>query len=105
MRLIRYRFNLGEISELVSAAAPVAVGNQGFLLDRPPPAHRRLQDQAAAPARVRFAPLAPIRRPVAERILDSQSNVGEILNSKREIDARQTRALGERFGVAPAVFI
>jgi HTH-type transcriptional regulator/antitoxin HigA len=38
-------------------------------------------------------------------IFGSQSNVSEVLNGKREINARQARALGGRFGVSPAVFI
>jgi len=35
----------------------------------------------------------------------SQSNVSEVLSGKREINARQARALAKRFGVSPAVFI
>jgi HTH-type transcriptional regulator/antitoxin HigA len=35
----------------------------------------------------------------------SQSNVSEVLSGKREINARQARALAARFGVSPAVFI
>jgi HTH-type transcriptional regulator/antitoxin HigA len=35
----------------------------------------------------------------------SQSNVSEVLNEKRDINARQARALAKRFGVSPAVFI
>jgi HTH-type transcriptional regulator/antitoxin HigA len=35
----------------------------------------------------------------------SQSNVSEVLNGKREINARQARSLAKRFGVSPAVFI
>jgi HTH-type transcriptional regulator/antitoxin HigA len=38
-------------------------------------------------------------------IFGSQSNVSEVLNGKREINARQARALAERFSVSPAVFI
>ena len=38
-------------------------------------------------------------------IFGSQSNVSEILNGKREINARQARALAKRFGVSPAVLI
>lgn len=38
-------------------------------------------------------------------IFGSQSNVSEILNGKREINVRQARTLGGRFGVSPAVFI
>jgi HTH-type transcriptional regulator/antitoxin HigA len=38
-------------------------------------------------------------------LFGSQSNVSEVLNSKREINARQARALAKRFGVSPAVFI
>ncbi|HEX5838818.1 MAG TPA: helix-turn-helix domain-containing protein [Anaerolineales bacterium] len=35
----------------------------------------------------------------------SQGVVSEILNGKRELNVRQVRALAERFGVSPAVFI
>lgn len=35
----------------------------------------------------------------------AQSNVSEILSGKREINARQARALGKRFKVSPAAFI
>jgi HTH-type transcriptional regulator / antitoxin HigA len=35
----------------------------------------------------------------------SQSNVSEVLSGKREINARQARALAKRFGVSSAVFI
>jgi HTH-type transcriptional regulator/antitoxin HigA len=35
----------------------------------------------------------------------SQSNVSEVLSGKREINARQARALAKRFGVSPAAFI
>jgi HTH-type transcriptional regulator/antitoxin HigA len=35
----------------------------------------------------------------------SQSNVSEVLNGKREINARQARALAKRFGVSPGAFI
>ncbi len=35
----------------------------------------------------------------------SQSNVSEVLSGKREINARQARALAARFGVSSAVFI
>jgi HTH-type transcriptional regulator / antitoxin HigA len=38
-------------------------------------------------------------------IFGSQSNVSEVLNGKREINARQARELGKRFRVSPAVFI
>jgi HTH-type transcriptional regulator / antitoxin HigA len=38
-------------------------------------------------------------------LFGSQSNVSEVLNGKREINARQARDLGKRFGVSPAVFI
>ncbi len=37
-------------------------------------------------------------------LFGSQSNVSEVLNGKREINARQARALGKRFGVSPAVY-
>lgn len=35
----------------------------------------------------------------------AQSNVSEILSGKREINARQARALAKRFKVSPAAFI
>ena len=38
-------------------------------------------------------------------LFGSQSNVSEVLSGKREINARQARALGKRFGVSPVVFI
>jgi HTH-type transcriptional regulator/antitoxin HigA len=46
-----------------------------------------------------------LRQTDLAKIFGSQSNVSEILNGKREINARQARALGQRFGVSPAVFI
>ncbi|GFE85162.1 helix-turn-helix domain-containing protein [Steroidobacter agaridevorans] len=38
-------------------------------------------------------------------LFGSQSNVSEVLSGKREINARQARALGRRLVVSPAVFI
>ncbi|GFE85208.1 helix-turn-helix domain-containing protein [Steroidobacter agaridevorans] len=38
-------------------------------------------------------------------VFGSQSNVSEVLNGKREINARQARALGQRLVISPAVFI
>ena len=35
----------------------------------------------------------------------SQGIVSEILSGKRELNTRQIRALAERFGVSPAVFV
>lgn len=46
---------------------------------------------------LRQADLAPI--------FGAQSNVSEVLSGKREINARQARALAERFGISAAVFI
>jgi HTH-type transcriptional regulator/antitoxin HigA len=46
-----------------------------------------------------------LRQSDLAEIFGSQSNVSEVLNGKREINARQARALGGRFGVSPAVFI
>ena len=37
--------------------------------------------------------------------IGSQGVVSEILNGKRDLNARQIRALGERFGVSPATFL
>jgi HTH-type transcriptional regulator/antitoxin HigA len=38
-------------------------------------------------------------------LFGAQSNVSEVLRGKRSINARQARALAERFGVSAAVFI
>jgi HTH-type transcriptional regulator/antitoxin HigA len=38
-------------------------------------------------------------------LFGTQSNVSEALSGKREINARQAKALAKRFGVSPAVFI
>jgi HTH-type transcriptional regulator/antitoxin HigA len=38
-------------------------------------------------------------------LFGTQSNVSEVLSGKRSINARQARALAERFGVSPATFI
>ena len=46
-----------------------------------------------------------LRQSDLAEIFGSQSNVSEVLNGKREISARQARALSSRFGVSPAVFI
>ena len=46
-----------------------------------------------------------LRQTDLAKIFGSQSNVSEILNGKREINVRQARALGKRFGVSPGVFI
>jgi HTH-type transcriptional regulator/antitoxin HigA len=37
--------------------------------------------------------------------IGSQGVVSEILSGKRELNVRQIRALAERFGVSPAVFV
>jgi len=37
--------------------------------------------------------------------LGSQGVVSEILSGKRELNVRQIRALGERFGVSAATFL
>lgn len=37
--------------------------------------------------------------------IGSQGVVSEILNGKRRLNTRQVKALGERFGVSPVVFI
>jgi HTH-type transcriptional regulator / antitoxin HigA len=46
-----------------------------------------------------------LRQTDLAKIFGSQSNVSEVLNGKREINARQARVLAKRFGVSPAVFI
>lgn len=38
-------------------------------------------------------------------VFGSQSNVSEVLNGKREINARQARELAKRFGVSSAAFV
>jgi HTH-type transcriptional regulator / antitoxin HigA len=46
-----------------------------------------------------------LRQTDLAEIFGSQSNVSEVLNGKREINARQARLLAKRFSVSPAVFI
>jgi HTH-type transcriptional regulator/antitoxin HigA len=46
-----------------------------------------------------------LRQADLAEIFGSQSNVSEVLNGKREINARQARALADRFSVSAAVFI
>ncbi len=46
-----------------------------------------------------------LRQTDLTEIFGSQSNVSEVLSGKREINARQARALAARFRVSPAVFI
>ena len=46
-----------------------------------------------------------LRQSDLTELFGSQSNISEVLNGKREINARQVQALGSRFGVSPAVFI
>jgi HTH-type transcriptional regulator / antitoxin HigA len=46
-----------------------------------------------------------LRQAAVAEIFGSQSNVSEVLSGKREINARQARALAVRFGVSSAVFI
>jgi HTH-type transcriptional regulator / antitoxin HigA len=61
---------------------------------------------AAPPAVLRFLmEQHDLRQADLAEIFGSQSNVSEVLSGKREINARQARALAERFGVSPAIFI
>lgn len=46
-----------------------------------------------------------LRQADLAEIFGAQSNVSEVLSGKREINARQARALAERFRVSPAIFI
>jgi len=46
-----------------------------------------------------------LRQSDLAQIFGSQSNVSEVLNGKREINARQARELAKRFNVSAAVFI
>lgn len=46
-----------------------------------------------------------LRQADLAELFGTQSNVSEALNDKREINARQAKALAKRFGVSPAVFI
>jgi len=46
-----------------------------------------------------------LRQADLAELFGTQSNVSEALNGKREINARQAKALAKRFGVSPAVFI
>ena len=45
------------------------------------------------------------RQPDLAEIFGSQSSVSEVLRGKQEINVNQARALGNRFGISPAVFI
>jgi HTH-type transcriptional regulator / antitoxin HigA len=46
-----------------------------------------------------------LRQSDLAQLFGSQSNVSEVLNGKREINARQARELARRFNVSAAVFI
>jgi HTH-type transcriptional regulator/antitoxin HigA len=46
-----------------------------------------------------------LRQADLAEVFGAQSNVSEILNGKRQINARQARALAKRFGVSATVFI
>jgi HTH-type transcriptional regulator/antitoxin HigA len=46
-----------------------------------------------------------LRQANIAKLFGTQSNVSEVLSGKREINARQARALAQRFGVTPAAFI
>jgi HTH-type transcriptional regulator/antitoxin HigA len=46
-----------------------------------------------------------LRQADIAEIFGSQSNISEVLNTKRDINVRQARALAARFHVSPAVFI
>lgn len=46
-----------------------------------------------------------LRQSDLAELFGSQSNVSEILNGKREINARHAKALAKRFGVSPAAFL
>lgn len=46
-----------------------------------------------------------LRQSDLAELFGSQSNISEVLNGEREINARQARALGSRFGVSPTVFV
>jgi HTH-type transcriptional regulator/antitoxin HigA len=67
--------------------------NVEFPTAEPPAVLRFLMDQH----NLRQADLA--------EIFGSQSNVSEVLSGKREINARQARALATRFSVSAAIFI
>jgi HTH-type transcriptional regulator/antitoxin HigA len=68
---------------------------------------RNVEMPDASPAKVlRFLmEQHELRQSDLAEIIGSQSNVSEILSGKREINARQARALAKRFGVSPAAFI
>lgn len=46
-----------------------------------------------------------LRQTDLAELFGPQSNVSEVLNGKRDVNARQARALAKRFGVSPAAFI
>ena len=61
----------------------------------------------AAPADVLPFLIAEHRLKQADLAVEigSQAIVSEVLNGKRKLNARQTKALGSRFNVSPAVFL
>lgn len=62
--------------------------------------------QASPAAMLRFLmDQHDLRQTDLAAIFGSQSNVSEVLNGKREINARQARALAKRFTVSPVAFI
>jgi HTH-type transcriptional regulator/antitoxin HigA len=68
---------------------------------------RNIEIPDAAPSDVLrfFIQQHELRQTDLAGIFGSQSNVSEVLNGKREINARQARELAKRFSVSPAVFI
>ena len=68
---------------------------------------RQVQVPEASPAAVlRFLmDQHDLRQTSLADLFGSQSNVSEVLSGKREINARQARALAKRFGTSPAAFI
>jgi HTH-type transcriptional regulator/antitoxin HigA len=76
-------------------------------LDRPDYEARNIDIPEAEPSAVLRLLMEQhdLRQSDLANIFGSQSNVSEVLRGKREINARQARTLGKRFGVSPAVFI
>ena len=76
-------------------------------LDRPDYEARNIDIPEAEPSAVLRLLMEQhdLRQTDLAKIFGSQSNVSRVLRGKREINARQARTLGKRFGVSPAIFV
>lgn len=67
--------------------------------------HVRVPDSSPAEALRWLMDEHALRQVDLAGVFGAQSNVSEVLSGKRSINARQARALAERFGVSAAVFV